>query len=45
MNRVLIFFYIDDIVLAFEKGKKALVDQISDQLKETYTLTGGESLQ
>jgi hypothetical protein len=45
MKGVLIFFKVDDIVLAFEKGKKALVDQISAQLKETYTLTGGENLQ
>lgn len=45
LDGVLIFFYVDDIVLAFEKGKRALVDRISDQLKETYTLTGGESLQ
>jgi hypothetical protein len=41
----LIFFYVDDIVLAFEKGKKAEVDQITDQLKAAYTLTGGDSLQ
>jgi Reverse transcriptase (RNA-dependent DNA polymerase) len=44
---VLIFFYVDDIVIAFEKGprKRALVDQITAELKATYTLTGGESLQ
>jgi hypothetical protein len=45
LKGVLIFFYVDDIVLAFEKGNQALVDQISAQLKKTYTLTGGKTLQ
>lgn len=42
---VLIFFYVDDIVLAFEERKRDLVNRITDQLKQAYTLTGGDSLQ
>lgn len=35
----------DDIVLAFKKGKESEAKQLTDQLKSKYQLTGGHTLQ
>jgi hypothetical protein len=42
---VIIFFYVDDIILAFHKEKEAEAAQAIASLKEKYTLTGGDDLQ
>ncbi|RYP58028.1 hypothetical protein DL769_009142 [Monosporascus sp. CRB-8-3] len=42
---VLIFFYVDDIVLAYRKEKQPVADATMAQLKSIYNLTGGYSLQ
>jgi Reverse transcriptase (RNA-dependent DNA polymerase) len=44
-NGVIVFFYVDDIVIAYEKHKKSYADQAVESLKRTYTLTGGGNLQ
>ena len=42
---VFIFFYVDDIILAYHKEKEAEAVQAMTLLKEKYTLTGGDDLQ
>jgi len=42
---VLVFFYVDDIVIAFEKGKRQQVDTLIRSLKSRYKMTGGGDLQ
>ncbi|RYP68913.1 hypothetical protein DL771_006402 [Monosporascus sp. 5C6A] len=42
---VLLFFYVDDIVAAYNKKNQALVDRLIQQIQERYTLTGGGDLQ
>jgi transposase InsO family protein len=42
---ILLFFYVDDIVSAFEKSKKDQADYLIKQLKDKYYMTGGEALQ
>lgn len=44
-NGIIIFFYVDDIVLAYKKGKEHEAKQISNRLKQKYQLTGGNPLQ
>lgn len=44
-NGIIIFFYVDDIVLAYKKGKESEAKQLTDQLKNKYQLTGGQTLQ
>lgn len=42
---VVIFFYVDDIILAHTKSQDKEARMAVDQLKEKYTLTGGKDLQ
>jgi hypothetical protein len=42
---VILFFYVDDIVLAFRKGKQEEAKDAVRQLQTRYTLTGGDDLQ
>ena len=42
---VLIFFYVDDIVIAYRKSNESLARDLMSQLKRRYNLTGGEDLQ
>lgn len=42
---ILIFFYVDDIVLAYQKMKESLVQEIVRSIKARYKLSGGEALQ
>ena len=42
---VFIFFYVDDIILAFNKQNEQLAQQTMDYLRERYTITGGNDLQ
>ncbi|EED23215.1 conserved hypothetical protein [Talaromyces stipitatus ATCC 10500] len=44
-NGILIFFYVDDIVLAYKKGKEYEAKGLMEDLKKEYTITGGEDLQ
>jgi hypothetical protein len=44
-NGIIIFFYVDDIVLAYQKGKENEVKHLTDQLQRKYQLTGGNDLQ
>jgi hypothetical protein len=44
-NGILIFFYVDDIVLAYKKEKEQEAKGLMDNLKKEYTITGGEDLQ
>ena len=45
MEGILIFFYVDDIVLASPKGKTARAKEIMKELNKTFKLTGGGDLQ
>ena len=45
MEGILIFFYVDDIVLASPKGKTARAREIMKELNKTFKLTGGGDLQ
>jgi Reverse transcriptase (RNA-dependent DNA polymerase)/GAG-pre-integrase domain len=42
---VLIFFYVDDIVVAYRKSNESLARDLMSQLKRRYNLSGGEDLQ
>ncbi|QGA21642.1 hypothetical protein EYB26_009353 [Talaromyces marneffei] len=42
---ILIFFYVDDIVLAYKKDKEKEARSLMNNLKKEYTITGGEELQ
>jgi hypothetical protein len=42
---VIIFFYVDDIVVAYRKANQPKVDFLIEQLKSIYQLTGGDELQ
>ena len=42
---LLIFFYVDDIVLAYEKKKELQAAEVSAYLKRSLNLTGGNCLQ
>ena len=41
----MIFFYVDDIVIAYPKGKDHLAQALVTELRERYNLTGGNELQ
>jgi hypothetical protein len=42
---ILIFFYVDDIVLAYRKEQEAGAQEIMEKIKSRYEITGGEDLQ
>ena len=42
---VLLFFYVDDVVIAFKKNKKEQAKYLIQAIKDQYTLTGGEDIQ
>lgn len=42
---IYLFFYVDDIVLAYHKEQQKVVDELIRQLKAMYNLTGGDKLQ
>jgi hypothetical protein len=44
-NGVLVFFYVDDIVLAYRQSQQQEIDKIVQVLQSKYHLTGGSSLQ
>jgi hypothetical protein len=41
---ILIFFYVDDIVLAYKKDKEKEARSLMNNLKKEYTIIGGEEL-
>jgi len=42
---IIIFFYVDDIILAYHQKKEVEAQQAIKALQERYTFTGGEDLQ
>ena len=44
-NGILVFFYVDDIVLAYRKAQESLANELISALKKRYELTGGNELQ
>lgn len=44
-NGIILFYYVDDLVLAFREAKRQLVIQLIEQLQSHYVLTGGHELQ
>src|SRR5208283_5394130 len=44
-DRILLFFYVNDIILWFQKEKRKQADETINQLKKKYRLTGGDLLQ
>lgn len=44
-NGVIIFFYVDDIILAYPRNKTLTASKIVGSLRGKYTLTGGDDLQ
>lgn len=44
-GNVLIFFYVDDIVFAYQNQDQAAADRAAEQLKGKYKITGGDALQ
>lgn len=42
---IILFFYVDDIVLAYRKAEEEKVMQLMSQLQAHFTITGGEELQ
>jgi hypothetical protein len=44
-DRILLFFYIDNIIVAYHKNKLNAATRAVNMLKEKYTITGGDDLQ
>lgn len=42
---IIIFYYVDDIVLAYKKGRESEIHRLMDKLQTRYKLTGGKPLQ
>ena len=42
---VIIFFYVDDFILAYHKRKETVAQNLIKELQKRYTLTGGDDLQ
>jgi hypothetical protein len=42
---VLIFFYVDDIVIAYRKSQQAIADELIQGIRDQYQLSGGDELQ
>jgi hypothetical protein len=42
---IFIFFYVDDIILAYDKDKEQEAQQAMERLRDKYTITGGNDLQ
>jgi len=42
---IIIFFYVDDIILAYYKDKVQAAQRAMEELKKKYSITGGEDLQ
>jgi hypothetical protein len=42
---ILIFFYVDDIVLAYKKSENCRAMELISQLKKHFNISGGEDLQ
>jgi hypothetical protein len=43
-DRIIIFFYVDNIILAYARAKEQEAQQTTKQLQEQYTITGGHNL-
>ena len=41
-NKVLVFFYVDNIVFTFQRGKEKIIKKVMKGLKSKYELIGGE---
>uniref|UniRef100_A0A093VHM0 Retrovirus-related Pol polyprotein from transposon TNT 1-94 n=1 Tax=Talaromyces marneffei PM1 TaxID=1077442 RepID=A0A093VHM0_TALMA len=41
---IILFFYVDDIVLAYKKEREAEANEIMARLRKKYNITGGEDL-
>jgi hypothetical protein len=44
-NGVIVFFYVDDIVIAYRKEDEPAAQQYIESLKKCYNLTGGDDIQ
>lgn len=42
---IIIFYYVDDIILAYRKDQSKKGQEAMDQLKQRYSITGGDDLQ
>jgi hypothetical protein len=42
---IIIFFYVDDIVLAYKKERESEIQSVMENLQKRYKLTGGKPLQ
>src|SRR6478609_6903204 len=42
---IMIFFYVDDLIVAYDKRNQDMVHWMIDKLRERYKLSGGETLQ
>ncbi|KAI8930550.1 hypothetical protein NX059_012545 [Plenodomus lindquistii] len=42
---IIIFFYVDDIIMAYPTGQDQQATEVTEQLKKQYTITGGHDLQ
>jgi len=42
---IMIFFYVDDIIVAYHKNKEVAATEAVNLLQNKYTMTGGDNLQ
>ncbi|XP_044715969.1 reverse transcriptase (RNA-dependent DNA polymerase) domain-containing protein [Hirsutella rhossiliensis] len=45
LNGIIVFFYVDDIVFAYQRKNESRAQALEAQMREKYQLTGGNSLQ
>ena len=43
-DSIIIFFYVDDIIIAYNKKKTKEVEKVTNLLREKYTITRGVDL-
>jgi hypothetical protein len=44
-NGILVFFYVDDIIVAYRKNRQEQVDELAQQLQVKYKICGGDPIQ
>jgi vancomycin permeability regulator SanA len=44
-DRILLLFYVDNIIVAYYKNKLNAATRVVNMLKEKYTITRGDNLQ
>jgi hypothetical protein len=42
---IILFFYVDDIIIVYKKSRQPEADSVINQLRAKYNISGGEDLE